>query len=183
MSAGAGLGRRWSAAAALLVCLVAGAVVSAAAAAASPSLRIHHVQVSVANADRLAAWYVDKLGFTVVKRFSNDALTVVWIDIPGFRLGLAQVKGSSRPASNSLLPPQDARVQGFRQVHFTVANVDTAHASLAAAGVRFVVPPTSYDVAKIRLATLADPEGNLISLYEDLDPANALLTHAAGQRP
>jgi predicted enzyme related to lactoylglutathione lyase len=60
-------------------------------------------------------------------------------------------------------------------MHFSVPNVDTAYAGLVADGVRFVAEPTTYAAAGIRIATLADPEGNLISLYQDLDPANALM--------
>jgi catechol 2,3-dioxygenase-like lactoylglutathione lyase family enzyme len=148
---------------------------SLATQAAPPPLTAHHLQVSVADVDTLAQWYVAKLGFRIVKRLTAGTAKVVWIDIPGFRLGLVQVVGSSRPASNSLLPPRDATVQGFRQLHFSVPSVDTAYAALAADGVRFVVEPTTYSVAGIRIATLSDPEGNLISLYEDVDPANALL--------
>lgn len=154
--------------------LAAGPVASTTASAAPPSLTVHHLQVSVADCDSLARWYVEKLGFRVVKRLSAGSTEVVWVDIPGFRLGLAQVAGSSRPASNSLLPPKDASVQGFRQIHFSVASVDAAYAALVADGVRFVTSPTTYDAAGIRIATLADPEGNLISLYEDVDASNAL---------
>ena len=148
---------------------------SMAAQAAPPPQTAHHLQISVADVDALAQWYVAKLGFKIVKRLRAGTAKIVWIDIPGFRLGLAQVAGSSRPATNSLLPPRDATVQGFRQIHFSVPSVDAAYAALSAAGVRFVTEPTTYSAAAIRIATLVDPEGNLISLYQDLDPANALM--------
>lgn len=162
--------RSWGARAALLALSAS----LPAAVLAAPPLAVHHVQVSVADADALAQWYVAKLGFKVVKRLATPTVKVVWIDIPGFRLGLAQVPGSRRPPDNSLLPPDDVRIQGYRQIHFSVPGVDAAYEALLADGVRFVVPPKSYDPPAIRLATLVDPEGNLISLYEDLDPANAL---------
>jgi pimeloyl-ACP methyl ester carboxylesterase len=54
-----------------------------------------------------------------------------------------------------------------------VLGVDAAHEALSADGVRFVVPPESYSPPVIPLVTLVDPEGNFISLYEDLDCANA----------
>lgn len=154
---------------------ILGLSMSVATVAAPPPLSVHHLQVSVADADALAQWYVAKLGFKVVKRLSVGSTKIVWIDIPGFRLGLAQVAGSSRPAGNSLLPPEDVRVQGYRQIHFSVPNVDAAYNALSSEGVRFVVKPTTHSPPAIRITTLVDPEGNVISLYEDLDPANALI--------
>lgn len=152
-----------------------------AAPARPPALLVHHLQVSVADADALATWYVAKLGFKVTKRakvtrrVDGGIVKVVWIDIPGFRVGLAQVPGSTRPAEMNAVPPNDAMHQGYRQIHYSTPNVDAAYRSLSANGVRFVTPPTSFSRPGIRLATFADPEGNLISLYQDLDPANALL--------
>jgi catechol 2,3-dioxygenase-like lactoylglutathione lyase family enzyme len=151
----------------------------ALAAAAPPKLTAHHLQVSVADADALAQWYVDKLGFKIVKRAVAGTTKVVWVDIPGFRMGLAQVAGSVRADPQKALPPADAKFQGYKQIHFSVPSVDEAYAALKAEGVTFVVPPTSYSPPGIRLASFVDPEGNVLSLYEDLDPANALMKPAA----
>ena len=144
-------------------------------ATAPPVLTVHHLQISVADADKLAQWYVDKLGFKVVKRAAAGTTKVVWIDIPGFRLGLAQVQGSIRADPQKVLPPGDAKFQGYKQIHFTAGDVDKAYAALKADGVAFLVAPTTYDPPGIRLASFADPEGNVISLYEELDPADALM--------
>ena len=144
-----------------------------------PPLTLHHLQVSVADAESLAQWYVDKLGFKVVKRAAAGTTKVVWIDIPGFRIGLAQVPGSARAAAQEAVPPADLKFQGYKQIHFSVPSVDEAYRSLQADGVKFLVPPTSYTPPGIRLASFQDPEGNIISLYEDLDPANALMPLSA----
>jgi|GEM_PF-2663561 len=146
-------------------------------------LTVHHVQVSVAHADALAAWYVAKLGFRVTKRATAAGLTIVWLDIPGFRLGFAQIAGSRRDPSQSVPPPSDTMQQGYRQLHFSVSYVDAAYRQLMAAGVHFVVPPTSFAITHVRLATMLDPEGNEISLYQDLDPANALMPPRNARAP
>ena len=143
-----------------------------------PALRelaIHHVQISAADADRLAAWYVQTLGFRITKRAAAPGVKIVWIDIPGFRLGLAQVDGSTRPAAASAVPPADVMTQGYRQINFSVPDVDAAYAALQLRGVSFALAPRSYDLTGIRIASFADPEGNVISLYQDLVPANALM--------
>lgn len=164
---------------ALLLNFAAAAMTTEAAGAQPPrelaELAIHHVQISVADADALAAWYVDRLGFRVTKRVVAKGFKVVWIDIPNFRLGLAEVEGSTRPASASLLPPADVSSQGYRQIHFSVPDVDAAYAALSSRGVAFALPPRSYEQTGIRLASFADPEGNVISLYQDLEPGNALM--------
>lgn len=160
---------------AFAIAFAAASVAPAIGLAAPPALTVHHLQVSVADANKLAQWYVDKLGFKVVKRAGAGTTKVVWVDIPGFRIGLAQVAGSIRADAQKVLPPSDAKFQGYKQIHFSVANVDAAYRSLQADGVVFAVPPTSYSPPGIRLASFADPEGNVISIYEDLDPANALL--------
>lgn len=144
-------------------------------------LSVHHVQISVQDAGQLADWYVSMLGFRITKQAKAKGLKIVWIDIPGFRLGLAQVDGSRRDPSQSMVPPSDISQQGYRQIHFAVPNVDAAYQHLLGMGVRFVVPPTSYQMTGIRLATMLDPEGNVISLYQDLDPANALLPIATSR--
>ena len=140
--------------------------------AAVAGLAIHHVQISVADADALAAWYVRTLGFRIAKRATAPGVKIVWIDITGFRLGLAQVDGSARPAGANITPPADVMTQGYRQIHFSVPEVDAAYGALVEIGVHFAIPPTSFALTGIRLATFADPEGNVISLYQDLDAGN-----------
>ncbi len=163
--------------------LILAAAMAVPAAAAAPPLVVHHLQVSVADADALAQWYVDKLGFKVVKRAGAGTTKVVWVDIPGFRIGLAQVAGSVRADAQKALPPADAKFQGYKQIHFSVPSVDDAYAALKADGVRFVTTPTSYSPPGIRIAAFVDPEGNVLSLYEDLDPANALIPAPAKDAP
>jgi catechol 2,3-dioxygenase-like lactoylglutathione lyase family enzyme len=149
----------------------------AATPTALAGLAIHHVQISVRDADVLAEWYVSTLGFHITKRVTKDNIRIVWIDIAGFRLGLAQIQGSIRGPDQSVAPPGDGLHQGYRQIHFSVANVDKAYNLLVSKGVKFAIPPTSHAITGIRLATMRDPEGNVLSLYEDLDPANPPVGH------
>lgn len=149
----------------------------AATPTALAGLAIHHVQISVCDADALAQWYVSTLGFHVTKRVTTANIRIVWIDIAGFRLGLAQILGSTRRPDQSVAPPGDGLHHGYRQVHFSVASVDKAYHLLVSKGVEFAIPPTSYSITGIRLATMHDPEGNVLSLYEDLDPTNPPVGH------
>jgi lactoylglutathione lyase len=66
------------------------------------------------------------------------------------------------------------RVTGPRHLVFTVANVDEAYAHLSKRGVDCLDPPASFDPPGIRIAYFRDPEGNVLGVYQDLDPANAI---------
>lgn len=158
--------------------MTAGSPASTPTPTALAGLAIHHVQISVRDADVLAEWYVSTLGFHVTKRFTTANIRIVWIDIAGFRLGLAQIPGSTRAPDQSVAPPGDGLHHGYRQIHFSVASVDEAYQLLVGNGVEFAVPPTSHDSTGIRLATMRDPEGNVLSLYEDLDSTNPPVGHS-----
>ena len=48
--------------------------------------QLHHVILSVGNADRVSQWYVDKLGFTISDRFTltrldNQQVRIIRIEI------------------------------------------------------------------------------------------------------
>lgn len=166
----------WRLAPLLIAVMLPGLTPPAAATAiespkALSGLAIHHVQVLAKDVDALADWYTRILGFQVTKRVAVAGLKIVWLDIPGFRLGLAQIPVSRLPSS-AASTPDEASVHGYRQIHFSVANVDEAYNLLVSRGVRFRVVPTSYAITGIRLATFSDPEDNLISLYHDVGPAN-----------
>jgi non-heme chloroperoxidase len=141
---------------------------------APAALQAHHVSLSVDDADRLAAWYIDTLGFKLTKRDAVLGGRIVWIDIPGFRIGLMQFPGSHRavPLNQPVGSPPP---QGYRGLFFSVPNVDTYAAYLQAKGVTLSSPPTSMTPPGIRIAYFKDPEGNLIGIYQDLDPSNALI--------
>lgn len=149
----------------------AGAPAASPASAPPSELAAHHVVYSVADVDRLAAWYVSVLGFRISKRFRAGAVEIAWLDIPGFRLGFMQVPGSSRPPAATPAVAQ----QGSRYLVFSVPDVDAATRRLTAAGAGVLNAPQTSTPPGIRTANLLDPEGNVIGLYQDLDPANALM--------
>lgn len=151
---------------------LAGAAEGKEAERPSPIVRLtaHHVVYSVANVDTLAAWYVRVLGFRITKRFHVGGVEIAWLDIPGFRLGFMQFPKSRPPAAVGAVP-----ARGVRNLVFSVADVDAAVRDLTAAGARIANPPQTSHPPDIRTANLLDPEGNVIGLYQDLNPANALL--------
>ena len=140
-------------------------------------LTIHHVTYSVRDVDSLSRWWADVLGFKIRRRFDLQAGTVrmAWLDRGDFRIGMVQVAASPPPEGPRYAKASEAlRLTGPRHLVFTVPNVDEAYAHLVRRGVDCLDAPASFDPPGIRIAYFADPEGNVLGVYQDLDPANAI---------
>ncbi|MBD2104972.1 VOC family protein [Leptolyngbya sp. FACHB-261] len=133
-------------------------------------LQIHHMTVSVADVNTASKWYSEKLGFNETQRvvLDNGNVQIAWMEIPGFRIDLAQVKRSIRPEEQNVLPPQHMLSQGWRHLAFAVDDVDQAYEILRARGVEFVSPPATYNPPGIRIVYFRDIDGNILELYKDI---------------
>ncbi len=81
----------------------------------------------------------------------------------GYRLELLHRPGSAaagKPAS----PGEAALREGYGHVAFDVADLDGAFDRAVARGARPVMPPCPSPEPGVRMAFVADPEGNLIEL-------------------
>ncbi|NJN89374.1 MAG: VOC family protein [Leptolyngbyaceae cyanobacterium SL_5_14] len=130
------------------------------------AFQLHHVTLSVSNAERVSQWYVEMLGFTVSDRFTltrpNGSLVqVVRVEIPGLQMNISEFEGS-------VSPNRTVDEQGWRHLAFQVDNVDQTYQRLQAEGVEFLTEPFTYDPPGYRIAFFRDPEGNILELYQDL---------------
>ena len=134
------------------------------------SLAIHHMTVSVEDVEAASQWYSEKLGFTETKRVvvDNGNVRIAWMEIPGFRVDLAQVQGSLRPEEQNAVPPQHMLSQGWRHLAFAVDDVDRVYEILSDRGVGFISPPATYDPPGIRIVYFKDIDGNILELYNDV---------------
>jgi predicted enzyme related to lactoylglutathione lyase len=101
--------------------------------------------------EAMARFYRDVLGLSP-RTSKPDFINFDWA---GVRLSLSvhdRVRGTSR---------EPHRVM----VNLAVDDIDALHARLAAAGVVFSRPPEREDWGG-RVATLSDPDGNLIQLFQ-----------------
>jgi len=108
--------------------------------------------MSVADRARSVAWYGQHLGFA--KAFDADAAgwTEMTTNIPGVTMGFGD---AMQVASGNCVPV------------FGVRNIAAARAALEADGVAFTGPTLVHD-GMVKLATFADPDGNLLMLAENL---------------
>ena len=129
-------------------------------------MRLHHAGISVPDLDRALAWYCDALGLRPGHRFE-----VAPAGLRGaFALGdgdtgveLLEMTGSAAGVPKTS-PLAAHTVHGFNHACFHVADLDTAYARVMAHGATQVWDPRPAPEPGMRMAFVADPDGNLIAL-------------------
>jgi catechol 2,3-dioxygenase-like lactoylglutathione lyase family enzyme len=130
------------------------------------AFQLHHVTLSVSNAEQVSKWYADVLGFKIRDRLTltrptGGKIQVVRVAIPGLQMNISQFDGSISPNRNG-------ERQGWRHLALQVDNVDLSYQQLQAKGVQFLGKPFTYNPPGYRVAFLRDPEGNILELYQGL---------------
>jgi catechol 2,3-dioxygenase-like lactoylglutathione lyase family enzyme len=127
--------------------------------------RLAHITLLVRDYDEALAFYVGKLGFTLVEDRVIPAQGKRWVTIrPPHAPDDATTILLARAAT-----PEQARFVGDQaggRVFLFLATDDFArdHARFTAAGVAWVRPPATHDYGTV--AVFADPYGNLWDLIE-----------------
>jgi len=130
--------------------------------------RFDHVGLNVADLEAMTAWYVDALELEVEFEFALDHLDfrgVMLHSTAGHRIELLSRVGSvaGLQAPN---PVEAALTRGFGHVAFDVPDVDAAYDGLLAAGATDRMSPRPSPEPGVRMAYVADPEGNLLELLD-----------------
>jgi lactoylglutathione lyase len=131
--------------------------------------RSDHVGIVVLDLPRLTAWYCDVFG---LEREFATRLSAIDLDIEmlrhpahGYRLELLH-----RPESRSGAKPADpaaaALAAGYGHIAFNVDDLAATFAAVVAAGASPVMAPQQSPEPGVRMAFVADPEGNLIELLQ-----------------
>ena len=114
---------------------------------------VEHIAIATGNPKRLAQWYVDALSFEPLL----DTGTTIYLKSAN-SVVLEFVLADNAP------PKPAIRDAGLRHIAFSVDNLETAHARLKAAGVRFESEPVL--LPGMRLFFFRDPEGNYLHLVQ-----------------
>jgi catechol 2,3-dioxygenase-like lactoylglutathione lyase family enzyme len=119
--------------------------------------------LAVADVGAAAAWYRDKLGFTVEATFEDPAYAI--LSLAGARLSLAEQghPAADRPGVELEAPVDPTRLQA--NLVLEVSDCRGAHAALRARGVRFLTEPFSPPWGGARVFAV-DPDGYLVELEE-----------------
>jgi catechol 2,3-dioxygenase-like lactoylglutathione lyase family enzyme len=114
-----------------------------------------HCDLRVASLERALDWYRDVLGFEVIHHYPEHGWAELRTPVYGVAVGLSEVERLPQPGGGAVLT-------------FGVHDVDSARARLERLDVRFD-GETCEIPGFVRLATLYDPDGNVLMLYEDLE--------------
>ncbi|MFT4212057.1 MAG: VOC family protein [Microbacterium sp.] len=133
---------------------------------------LDHVGLSVGDLDAQSVWYAQALGLTALPPLANPALgvrTQYLVDADGWALELLERAGSA-PGLQATSPSDAILTRGYGHICLRVADVDAAYGRLLDAGAAPIAPPGASPMSGLRLAFVADPEGNLIELLARPEP-------------
>jgi catechol 2,3-dioxygenase-like lactoylglutathione lyase family enzyme len=122
--------------------------------------RIHHVGLPVSDLDRSVAWYGEALGLTHDATAGVPGGVAFMVAPTGEQLELLAV--DVQPAGWD--DPIAALRAGVPHTAWTVDDLDAAHTSAVKAGGRSVWTPRDTPEPGLRIAFVADPDGNLVEL-------------------
>ncbi|GAA1947619.1 hypothetical protein GCM10009798_03410 [Nocardioides panacihumi] len=135
-------------------------------------MTLDHVGLNVADLDAMSEWYCAALKLDVEFEFALDAAAVgcdfrgAMLRSPdGWRLELLSRPGS-RPGLQAASPVEAALTRGFGHIALDVPDVDAAYDALTAAGAGDRMSPRPSPEPGVRMAYVADPEGNLVELLD-----------------
>jgi glyoxylase I family protein len=147
-----------------------------------PSYVLHHVGLSCDDPVAVEQWYTKHFGFRRRRVYAPGPDQVVMIEAGGVYLELFP-STMERPA-----PKVDGAgpdYSGFRHFAFHVNDLDTELARLGA-GVRVTLGPVdmSQFIPGMRVAWVADPEGNIVELNQGyVDEEGPLSVPVEGSDP
>jgi glyoxylase I family protein len=133
-----------------------------------PDPRLDHVGLNVADLFAAEAWYVAAFEFERQLAVRIDAIDldiVMLVDSSGQRLELLSRPGSA-PGLRASNSAEAILTEGFGHIAFDVAGVDATYDRLLALGARAVMAPQPSPEKNVRMAFVADPEGNLVELLD-----------------
>jgi lactoylglutathione lyase len=133
--------------------------------------RLDHVGLAVADPGAAAAWYCDVFGLVTELSLRVDAidLGIEMLIHPefGYRVELLHRPDTSVGTDGQPTHPAEAALRaGYGHVAFAVADLDAAYDHAVAWGARPVMPPCPAPEPGVRMAFVADPEGNLVELLD-----------------
>ena len=129
--------------------------------------RFDHAGLAVADLAAEASWFCDVFGLVTELglRVEPLDLSIRMLIHPehGYRLELLH-RPESVAGGKPDTPAEAALRDGYGHVAFDVTDLDGAYDRAVARGARPVMPPCPSPEAGVRMAFVADPEGNLVEL-------------------
>jgi catechol 2,3-dioxygenase-like lactoylglutathione lyase family enzyme len=128
---------------------------------------LDHVGLNVGDLEAMTRWYTDVVGLSVEFEFALEDLDFrgVMLHSDGYRIELLHRAGN-REGLQAGSAVEAALTRGYGHIAFDVADVDSTYAALIAAGASERMSPRPSPEPGVRMAYVADPEGNLVELLD-----------------
>ena len=138
------------------------------------NLQHHHVGLTVADLDRAKKWYADVLGMTEGFAFELAQFGVrgCFMEGHGTRVELFERAGSGGGIGGQE-PPEAMLTRGFGHIAFRVTDLAATYAELLARGATPVWDPRRSPEPGVRMAFVADADGNLVEFIGPADSEDA----------
>jgi catechol 2,3-dioxygenase-like lactoylglutathione lyase family enzyme len=135
-------------------------------------MRFHHTGLSVPDLDRSTTWYRDVLGFEEGYVFELPSIGLrgrFMVSADGIGVELLERTGAT--AGPDRTEPEVALLwHGFGHIALQVDGLEATYKRLVSAGARPVWDPRPSPEPGVRMAFVADFDGNLIELIERISP-------------
>ena len=134
---------------------------------------LDHIGLSVADLDAQADWYSRALGLEQLEPGGIPAvgLRVVFLVDPEHKWALELLnRPGSQPKPRATSAPEHVLSQGYGHICLRVDDVDALYGRLIAAGATSIMEPGESPVSGVRMAFVADPEGNFIEMLDRPGP-------------
>jgi lactoylglutathione lyase len=129
--------------------------------------RLDHVGLAVADLKGAVSWFCDVFGLVPELTLRVEALdlSIEMLVHPAHRYRLELLyRPGSQAARKPGTPGEAALSEGYGHVAFDVTDLDAGYDRAVSRGARPVMPPGPSPEPGVRMAWVADPEGNLIEL-------------------
>ncbi|QES88349.1 VOC family protein [Rhizosphaericola mali] len=125
-------------------------------------MKAGHIGIRTSHYEAFIQWYVEILGFRVVKEWMSGEMKLAYIAFPGNDSFMIEVLGNAEE-----LPSFEDLRLGYNHICFNVDNIQTTIAELEKLGITIV---RHFPIAAIgkEVAFIADPWGNKIEFSADM---------------
>ena len=131
-------------------------------------MNLDRIGLTVGDLEAMTDWYAAAFKLEVELEFALDHVDFrgVMLRSPeGYRIELLNRSGNVA-GLQAASPVEAALTRGFGHVAFDVPDVDASYDALLAAGATDRMSPRPSPEPGVRMAYVADPEGNLIELLD-----------------